>query len=83
MNHFYLPTPLPTEVLLLIRSISLLYPAFEAGFAEQTAEYEAIEQNPDSPTFDNTIAALGEVVRYFLVYQGFFTVCWEPIQPMN
>ena len=33
-------------------------PAFEAGFAEQTAEYEAIEQNLDAPTFDNTIAAL-------------------------
>ena len=33
-------------------------PAFQAGFAEQTAEYEAIEQNLDAPTFDNTIAAL-------------------------
>jgi peptidyl-dipeptidase Dcp len=33
-------------------------PAFEQGFAEQIAEYEAIEQNPELPTFENTIAAL-------------------------
>ena len=33
-------------------------PAFAAGFAEQTAEYDAIEQNPESPTFENTILAL-------------------------
>ena len=33
-------------------------PAFQQGFAEQVAEYEAIEQNPESPTFENTIAAL-------------------------
>ena len=32
--------------------------AFEAGFAEQVAEYEAIEQNSEAPTFENTIAAL-------------------------
>ncbi len=33
-------------------------PAFAAGFAEQVAEYEAIEQDSQTPTFDNTIAAL-------------------------
>ena len=33
-------------------------PAFEAGFAAQVAEYEAIEQNPEAPTFENTIEAL-------------------------
>ena len=33
-------------------------PAFAVGFAEQTAEYEAIEQNVEAPTFENTIGAL-------------------------
>ena len=33
-------------------------PAFKAGFAEQVAEYEAIEQNAEAPTFENTIGAL-------------------------
>ncbi len=33
-------------------------PAIEAGIAEQNAEIEAICANPDTPTFENTIAAL-------------------------
>ncbi|EIE99082.1 M3 family metallopeptidase [Saccharomonospora glauca] len=33
-------------------------PAFEAGMAEQAAEVEAIANNPEPPTFDNTIVAL-------------------------
>jgi peptidyl-dipeptidase Dcp len=33
-------------------------PAFEAGFAEQLAEIEAITANPEAPTFENTIVPL-------------------------
>jgi peptidyl-dipeptidase Dcp len=33
-------------------------PAFDAGMAEQLAEIEAIANNPEAPTFDNTIVAL-------------------------
>jgi peptidyl-dipeptidase Dcp len=33
-------------------------PALMAGMAEQRAEIAAIAQNPDAPTFENTIAAL-------------------------
>jgi peptidyl-dipeptidase Dcp len=33
-------------------------PAFEAGLAEQVAEIEAITENPEPPTFENTIVAL-------------------------
>jgi peptidyl-dipeptidase Dcp len=33
-------------------------PAFEAGMAEQVKEVEAIANNKDAPTFDNTIVAL-------------------------
>jgi peptidyl-dipeptidase Dcp len=33
-------------------------PAFEAGFAEQRAEVEAIAADPAEPTFENTVAAL-------------------------
>jgi len=35
-------------------------PAIEAGMAQQQAEIEAIANNPDAPTFDNTIVAMEE-----------------------
>ncbi len=41
-------------------------PAFEEGMARQNAEIAAIVDNPEAPTFDNTIAALdrsGETAR--------------------
>ena len=41
-------------------------PAFEEGFKEQLAEIEKIAQNPDSPTFENTLVALemsGQLLR--------------------
>ncbi|GAA4156392.1 M3 family metallopeptidase [Gryllotalpicola daejeonensis] len=41
-------------------------PAFDAGFAEQLAEIEAITSNPDEPTFENTLVALersGQTLR--------------------
>jgi peptidyl-dipeptidase Dcp len=33
-------------------------PAFEAGLAEQVAEIETITENPEPPTFENTVVAL-------------------------
>jgi peptidyl-dipeptidase Dcp len=33
-------------------------PAFDSGFAAHTAEIDAIVNNPDAPTFENTILAL-------------------------
>src|SRR5690606_20051555 len=33
-------------------------PAFEKGMAEHLAEIEAIANNPDAPTFENTLVAL-------------------------
>jgi peptidyl-dipeptidase Dcp len=33
-------------------------PAFEQGMAEQLKEVSAIADNPDQPTFDNTLVAL-------------------------
>lgn len=35
-------------------------PAFEQAITEAKAEIDAIVNNPDAPTFENTIAALGE-----------------------
>ena len=40
-------------------------PAFERGMAEELAEIEAIANNPESPTFENTIVAMeqtGEIL---------------------
>ena len=52
-------------------------PALEAGMAEQLAEIEAIANNPDAPTFENTIleleragATLGRVFTYWGVTSG-------------
>ncbi|GAA4192421.1 M3 family metallopeptidase [Gryllotalpicola kribbensis] len=41
-------------------------PAFDAGFAEQLAEIDAIARNPEAPTFENTLVPLersGQTLR--------------------
>jgi len=52
-------------------------PAFEEGMALQNAEIEAIVDNPEAPTFENTMVALdrsgellGEVSRVFFALSG-------------
>ncbi len=52
-------------------------PAFEQGMAIQAAEVQAIIDNPEAPTFDNTIVALeksgrmlGRVARVFYALAG-------------
>ena len=49
-------------------------PAIEAGMAEQQAEIKVIADNPDTPTFDNTIVAMeksGQLLdRVMAVFNG-------------
>ncbi|NOU50416.1 M3 family metallopeptidase [Pseudoalteromonas sp. JBTF-M23] len=50
-----------------------LKPALEAGMAEQLAEVEAIANNPEAPTFKNTIVALesaGQTLDRIYAYYG-------------
>lgn len=55
-NPFAAPSTLPYQLppFASIRDEHYL-PAFEAGFAEQLAEIEAIKNSPEAPTFENTI----------------------------
>ncbi|SDJ64423.1 peptidyl-dipeptidase Dcp [Nonomuraea maritima] len=58
-NPFFAPSSLPYELPPFddIREEHYL-PAFERGMAEQLAEVEAIANDPEPPTFENTIEAL-------------------------
>ncbi|MEO3800965.1 M3 family metallopeptidase [Nonomuraea sp. B1E8] len=58
-NPFFAPSDLPYQLppFADIREEHYV-PAFERGMAEQLAEVDAIADNPEPPTFDNTIAAL-------------------------
>jgi peptidyl-dipeptidase Dcp len=47
-------------------------PAFERAIAEQRAEVEAIAQNPEPPTFDNTLAALDATGMLMIRVSGVF-----------
>ncbi|SHK46156.1 peptidyl-dipeptidase Dcp [Pseudonocardia thermophila] len=66
-NPFLAPSPLPFGYpdFGAIREEHYL-PAFTAGMAEQRAEVAAIADNPEPPTFENTIVAMersGETLR--------------------
>jgi peptidyl-dipeptidase Dcp len=53
--------------------IDRIEPAFEVAMAESLAEIDAIAQNPEPPTFENTIVALersGETLGRLFVYFG-------------
>ncbi|PZG21600.1 M3 family metallopeptidase [Nonomuraea aridisoli] len=58
-NPFFAPSDLPYQLPPFgdVREEHYV-PAFERGMAEQLAEVEAIANNPEPPTFENTIAAL-------------------------
>ena len=47
-------------------------PAFEKAISDERAEVEAIAANPDSPTFDNTLAALDATGELMNKVQGVF-----------
>ncbi len=58
-NPFFNPSPLPLQAPLFNQIKDADYqPAIEEGMKRQIAEVEAIANNPDAPTFDNTIVAM-------------------------
>ena len=58
-NPFYVPSTLPFQAPPFDKIKDEDYqPAIEAGMAQQQAEIQAIADNPDGPTFDNTIMAM-------------------------
>lgn len=58
-NPFYAPSTLPFQAPPFDKIKDADYqPAIEAGMAQQKTEIEAIANNPDAPTFDNTIVAM-------------------------
>ena len=53
-----------------------LEPALEAGMAEHLAEIESIAENPEPPTFENTIVAMeraGEALDRVFAYYGIWS----------
>ncbi|MDI5977951.1 M3 family metallopeptidase [Amycolatopsis magusensis] len=58
-NPFAGPSELPYRLPPFDRITGAHYrPAFEAGIAEQVGEVTAIAENPEPPTFENTVVAL-------------------------
>lgn len=58
-NPFYSPSPLPFQAPPFDKIKDSDYqPAIEAGMVQQREEVRAIADNPDAPTFANTIVAL-------------------------
>ena len=49
-------------------------PAFEEGFKEQLIKIEEIAQNPESPTFENTLVALEKSSQLLRRVNGVFTM---------
>jgi peptidyl-dipeptidase Dcp len=58
-NPFYAPSTLPFQAPPFDKiKDEDFQPAIEAGIAQQQAEIQAIANNPEPPTFDNTIVAM-------------------------
>jgi len=58
-NPFFAPSTLPFQAPPFDKiKDEDFQPAIEAGMAQEEVEIEAIANNPDAPTFDNTIVAL-------------------------
>ncbi len=63
-NPFYAPSTLPFGAPPFDKIKDEDYqPAIEAGMAQQRAEIQAIADNPDAPTFENTIVAMEKTGR--------------------
>jgi peptidyl-dipeptidase Dcp len=75
-NPFYAPSTLPFEAPPFDKIKDEDYqPAIEAAMAQQQAEIQAIADNPDAPTFENTIVAMEKSGRLFdRVLSAFFGV---------
>jgi peptidyl-dipeptidase Dcp len=65
-NPFYAPSPLPFHAPEFDKIKDSDYqPAIEAGMAEQIKEVDAIANNPEPPTFENTCVALEKTGQLF------------------
>ncbi len=65
-NPFYAPSSLPLQAPPFDKIKDSDYqPAIEAGMAQQREEVRAIAENPEPPTFDNTIVALEKSGQLF------------------
>jgi len=65
-NPFYAASPLPLQAPPFDKIKDSDYqPAMEAGMARQREEVRAIAENPDPPTFDNTLVALEKSGQLF------------------
>ena len=65
-NPFFTPSTLPFQAPPFDKIKDEDYqPAIEAGMAQQQAEIEAIANNPDPPTFDNTFVAMEKTGQLF------------------
>jgi peptidyl-dipeptidase Dcp len=74
-NPFYAASTLPFQAPPFDKIKDTDYqPAIEAGIAQQMKETDAIANNPDAPTFDNTIVAMEKdgqlLTRVTLVFFG-------------
>jgi len=83
-NPFFAPSPLPFQAPPFDKIKDEDYqPAIEAGMAEQRREVKAIADNPDAPTFENTIVALEKSGQLLTrVQQVFFAVSSANINPV-
>jgi len=65
-NPFYAPSTLPLQAPPFDKIKDSDYqPAIEAGMAQQREEVRAIAENPDPPTFENTLVALEKTGQLF------------------
>ena len=65
-NPFYAPSTLPLQAPPFDKIKDSDYqPAIEAGMAQQREEVRAIAENPDPPTFENTLVALEKSGQLF------------------
>jgi peptidyl-dipeptidase Dcp len=74
-NPFFAPSTLPYEAPPFDKiKDEDFQPAIEAGMAQQRAEIEAIANNPDAPTFENTLVAVEKsgqlLTRVLAVFGG-------------
>ena len=77
-NPLFAPSPLQWEYPQFDKiKIEHFAPAFDRGMQEERAEFEAIANNPEPATFDNTIVAmektgamLNRVMNVFSLYAG-------------
>jgi peptidyl-dipeptidase Dcp len=65
-NPFFAPSTLPFQAPPFDKIKDADYqPAIEAGMAEQQSQIQAIANNPEAPTFENTIVAMEKSGRLF------------------